>query len=68
MESTNVKWFNSCANVDSLKDVKIFINAFKYKCKTLNCCVWFNIYTNKCNLQHSSISFNNFKVIDSIDV
>jgi hypothetical protein len=68
MELTHLKWFNSCANVDSLKDVKKFISTFKYKCKTLNCCVWFNIYTNKCNLQHSSTNFNSFKVNDSIYV
>jgi hypothetical protein len=60
MELTNSKWFNSCENVDILRDVKKIISMFKYKCKALNCCVWFKIYINKCNLQHSSANFNNF--------
>jgi hypothetical protein len=33
MELMHSKWFNSCVNVDSLRDVKKFITTFKYKCK-----------------------------------
>ncbi len=34
----------SCANVDSLRDVKIFTNPFKYKFEALSSCACFNIY------------------------
>jgi len=33
LELTHSKWFNSCANVDSLRNVKKIISMFKYKCK-----------------------------------
>jgi hypothetical protein len=38
------EFFNSCANVNSSKDVKKFINPFKYKCEVLGCYLCFNIY------------------------
>jgi hypothetical protein len=39
------EWYNSCANVNSSRDTKKFVNqSFKYKCETLNCYVCFNIY------------------------
>jgi len=38
------EWFNSCANVNSLRDAKKFTNSFKLKCETLHCYVYFNIY------------------------
>ncbi len=37
------EWFNSCANVNNLRDAKKFINPFKYKYEALSCCVCFNI-------------------------
>ncbi len=36
--------FNSCVNVNSLRDAKKFINPFKYKYEALSYCVCFNIY------------------------
>jgi len=45
-----------------------FTNMFKYKYETLNCCVYFNIYTNKCNMQHLNNDFNKFKVDGSTHV
>jgi len=38
------EWFNSCANINESKDVKKFINPFKYKCETLSYYVYFHIY------------------------
>ncbi len=37
------EWFNSCADVNNLKNAKKLTNPFKYKCETLNCVVCFNI-------------------------
>ncbi len=55
------EWFNSCANVNSSKDAKKFINPFKHECETLSCYVCFNIYINKCNMNNG---FNKLKVDD----
>ncbi len=41
---------------------------FKYKYEALNCCVCFNIYTNKFNMQHLNNGFNKFKVDGSTHV
>ncbi len=38
------EWFNSCANVNSLRNAKKFTNPFKYKCEALSYYVCFNIY------------------------
>jgi predicted transcriptional regulator len=38
------EWQNSYANINSSKRMKIFTNAFKYKCEALNCCMCYNIY------------------------
>jgi hypothetical protein len=38
------EWFNSCENINSLKDAKKIINPFKYKCETLSSYVSFHIY------------------------
>jgi hypothetical protein len=38
------EWFNSYADVNSSKDVKIFTNPFKYKCEALSCYMCFKIY------------------------
>jgi hypothetical protein len=35
---------STCANVDNSRDVKKFINMFKYKCEALSYYVCFNIY------------------------
>jgi hypothetical protein len=36
--------FNSCVNVNSLRDAKKFTNPFKYKYEALSYCVCFNIH------------------------
>jgi hypothetical protein len=53
--------------VDNLRNVKKK-NLFKYKCEALNYSVRFNIYINKCNMQHLNNGFNEFKVDDSTRV
>jgi hypothetical protein len=77
------EWFNSCANVDSWKDVTKFTNTFKYKCeasscvcfniKILNviCNIWIacvSIYFNTCKMQLVNNSFNIIKVNGSIHI
>jgi len=49
---THSKWMIQFMCKCWLKDVNKCINPFKYKCEALSCCVCFNIYTNKCNMQH----------------
>jgi hypothetical protein len=45
------EWFNSCANVNSSRDVKKFIKPFKYKFEALNCYVFQYILVNAiCNV------------------
>jgi hypothetical protein len=55
---------NDSTHVDNSRDLKKITNLFKYKCETLSCYVYFNIYTNKCNMQHLNNGFNKFKVDD----
>jgi len=38
------EWFNSYADVNSWKDVKIYTNPLKYKCEALSYYVCFKIY------------------------
>jgi hypothetical protein len=61
------EWFNSCSNVNSLRDAKKITNPLKYKCEALSCYICFNI-TNKCNMQHLNSIINKLKVDDSIHV
>jgi len=44
LNKIQIQRFNLCANGNSSKDVKQFINPFKYKYKALNCYVCFNIH------------------------
>jgi len=46
----------------------LITNPFKYKCETLGFYVGFNIYINKCNMQHLKSGFNKLKMDDSIHV
>jgi len=46
----------------------LITNLFKYECETLGFYVGFNIYTNKCNMQHLKSGFNKLKMDDSIHV
>jgi hypothetical protein len=44
LNNIQIKRFNLCANVNSSKDVKKFINAFKYKYEASNFYVCFSIF------------------------
>jgi hypothetical protein len=39
----------------------VITNPIKYHCETLGFYVGFNIYTNKCNMQHLKSGFNKLK-------
>jgi len=54
------EWFNSCIDVDSSNNVKIFIKPFKYNCKV----AYVLVYYNKCKMQPMNNGFNILKLND----